>query len=80
MQTQVESLLNNTEVMEGLTSIGDKLLSDPEVSELLSTPEAQTVMVQANQMAGLLANPETAGPTIEGAVEMIGELIDSLEV
>jgi hypothetical protein len=34
--------------MEGLTSIGEKLLSDPEVSELLSTPEAQTVMVQAN--------------------------------
>jgi hypothetical protein len=31
-------------------------------------------------MAGLLANPETAGPMIEGAVEMIGELIDSLEV
>jgi len=31
-------------------------------------------------MAGLLANPETAGPTIEGAVEVIGELIDSLEV
>ncbi len=31
-------------------------------------------------MAGLLANPETAGATISGAVDMVGELIDSLEL
>jgi len=48
MQTQVESLLNNTEVMEDLTSIGLELLSDPEVSAMLSTPEAQQVIVQAS--------------------------------
>lgn len=45
MQTQVESLLNNTEVMEDLTSIGEELLSDPDVSAVLSTPEAQQIIV-----------------------------------
>jgi hypothetical protein len=48
MQTQVESLLNNTEVMEDLTSIGEELLSDPDVSAVLATPEAQQVIVQAS--------------------------------
>lgn len=80
MQTQVESLLNNTEVMEDLTSIGEELLSDPDVSAVLSTPEAQQVIVQASQVAGLLANPETAGATISGAVDMVGALINSLEL
>lgn len=66
--------------MEDLTRIGEELLSDPVVSAVLSKPEAQQVIIQASQMAGLLANPETAGATISGAVDIVGTLIDSLEL